>query len=246
MSLNGIKGVIFDLGSTLIEFETRSWDDIFYDGQKAGYDYLIKSGHNLPEFEQVHKELVEIRNQYRSHSQKTLTEWTITQAPEKLFKQLGLAQSEELANQFIDHFYEVVQESIVICDGAVEMLESLKANDYRTGLISNTIFPPRHHEQDVVQYSLAPCLDFRIYSSAFGFRKPHESIYREGLKQIDLPASEVIYVGDRFIEDVQGPQAIGIKGILKFREGREYPDPFPDGTTVIHHLSEILDLLNIK
>lgn len=246
MSLNGIKGVIFDLGSTLIEFETRDWDDIFYDGHKAGYYYLIKAGHNLPSFEVVHNDLVEIRNQFRSHSQKTLTEWTITQAPAKLFRQLGLDQPEILANQFMDRFYEVVQASIVMCDGAVEMLQSLKANGYRTGLISNTIFPPRHHEEDVVQYNLAPYLDFRIYSSAFGFRKPHESIYKEGLKQIDLSASEVIYVGDRFIEDVEGPQAIGIKGILKFREGRVYPDPLPDGTTVIHHLSEILDLLNIK
>lgn len=246
MNLNGIKGVIFDLGSTLIEFETRSWDDIFYDGQKAGYDHLINSGQNLPPFEEVNKDLVEIRNKFRAHCQKTLTEWTITQAPEELFRQLNLDRPEEMANRFIDKFYEVVQESIVLCDGAVEMLQSLKANGIKTGLISNTIFPTRHHEEDVVQYNLAPYLDFRIYSSAFGYRKPHESIFREGLKQIDLPASEVAYVGDRFIEDVEGPEKIGIKGILKFREGRGYPDPLPKDTTVIHHLSEILKLLNIE
>jgi len=53
---------------------------------------------------------------------------------------------------------------------------------------------------------------------------------------------ETIFVGDRLVEDVGGPQSVGIKGILKFTDGRDYSAPITPYKT-IHELSELDSIL---
>lgn len=246
MSYSHIKGIIFDLGSTLIEFESRSWDEITIEGQKLAYDDLIDSDHHLPDFESFNKRLEEIKSRFRTQAIETLIEWRSLEAFELLLTELRLENPDKQARKCMDAFYGIVRKGIVLCEGAVTTLEELKKRGYKTGLISNTIFPRLDHEVDLDTFGLKPYIDFRIYSSEFGYRKPYPGIYREGLKMIGLPANETLYVGDRYIEDVEGPQNIGMAAILKYREGREYPDPMPEGFDVIDKISELLEKLDTK
>jgi putative hydrolase of the HAD superfamily len=116
----------------------------------------------------------------------------------------------------------------------------------RTGLISNTIFPGREHDVDLDNLGLMPYIDFRLYSCDFGYRKPHPGIYEEGLRLVGLPAHETLFVGDRYYEDVDGPQKAGMSGVLVYHEGRDYPDPMPDGFPVIYKLPELLEIEAIQ
>ena len=240
-----IKGVIFDLGSTLIEFESRSWDEITDEGQRLAYGQLITSNHSLPDYESFNHRLEEIKNQFRSVAAETLVEWRAFDAWEKLLIELELNDPEGQARKSIDLFYDVVRDGVVLCDGARDTLRILKSKGYRVGLISNTIFPARSHEVDLDNFGLIPYIDFRLYSSEFGYRKPHSSLYQAGLEKIGLPAGETIFVGDRYKEDVEGPMKEGMSAVLKYREGRDYPDPMPDGFAVIDEISELLKVLEI-
>lgn len=242
--MSEIKGIIFDLGSTLLEFESRSWEEISLDGHRRAYDHLISNDHQLPDFETFNARLEEIKNEYRAVALETLREWQSTVAFEKLLAEYGLENVREQSIRSMDLFYELVREGFVLCEGANEVLAELKRRGYRTGLMSNTIFPRYSHEVDLEHYDLKRYLDFRIYSSDFGYRKPHPAIYEEGLRRIGLPASETLFVGDRYIEDVDGPQKHGMSAVLKYREGRKYPDPMPEGFPVIHSLTELLDIVD--
>lgn len=244
MSLSHIRGIIFDLGSTLLEFESRPWDEITYEGQKRAYDQLVSDDHHLPDFETFNARLEEIKAEYRARAVETLQEWCSVDAFEKVLAEYGLSDAKEQGSRSIDIFYELVREGFVLCEGAREVLAKVKERGYKTGLMSNTIFPGTAHEIDLDNFGLSPYLDFRIYSSEFGYRKPHPEIYREGLRRIGLPAEETLFVGDRYFEDIEGPQNMGMSAILKYREGREYPDPMPEGFPVIHSLTELPDLLN--
>lgn len=240
---SGIKGIIFDLGSTLIEFENRTWDEMTHEGQLLGYNNLENGSHRLPDYDTFVSQLEAVKNEYRAVARTTYVEWDICEAVARYFTELGLDNAQKQSGRFVGLFYGIVREQVTLCDGAIETLRALKDQGFRLGLISNTIFPRAEHEVDIRAHGLAPFLDFRVYSSEFGKRKPHPDIYRYGLKKIGLSAEQTVFVGDRYLEDVQGPAEVGMPGILKFRAGREYPNPMPPGTIVVHSLSEILSIL---
>jgi HAD superfamily hydrolase (TIGR01549 family) len=244
MPYSHIRGIIFDLGSTLIEYENRPWPDISYDGQKLAYESMVSETDKLPDFETFNTRLEEIKDQFRVRARETLAEWRASQAPEMLFRELGLDNPKRRGERFIDVFYTAVRDQLSVEDGAAEVLKTLKDRGYPLGLISNTIYPRRHHENDLRQFALMEYLTFRIYSSELGRRKPHPDIFRAGLDLMRLPPSDILYVGDRIPEDVEGARAAGMDVILKLRPKREYPDPLPEGLTVIRRLDELPDLLD--
>jgi putative hydrolase of the HAD superfamily len=246
MSYAHIKGVLFDLGSTLVEFEERPWPEITHEGQKVAYDQLVDSDHRLPDYETFYAQLENVKNGFRAAAATTLVEWRAMEAYAVFLAELGLDRPQEQSRIFMDTFYAAVCDQFVVCDGAGDLLRGLKRQGYRVGVVSNTIFPQRHHDGDLDRFGLMAYLDFRIYSSEFGFRKPHPAIYEEGLRQIGLAAEETLFAGDRYYEDVEGPQKLGMPAVLKYREGRTYPDPMPDGFPVIHSLYELMDILDIK
>jgi len=90
------------------------------------------------------------------------------------------------------------------------------------------------------RYGLLDYFDFTIFSVEFGYRKPHPSIYARAIELIDSPPEKLFFVGDRYIEDCAGPKKSGLTPILKYREGREYPDPLPEDLIVVKTLSEII------
>ncbi|MEE9443492.1 MAG: HAD family hydrolase [candidate division Zixibacteria bacterium] len=162
---------------------------------------------------------------------------------EKLLTEFEINNPVEQSQKFVTTFYEIVRRGITLCDGVCETLHGLKERSLPMGIISNTIFPGEEHDVDLINYEIMPYFDFRVYSCDVGWRKPRPEIYREGLKLIDLPPENTVYVGDRYIEDVRGPQELGMNGVLKYREGREYPEPMPEGFPVIHRLDELLKII---
>jgi putative hydrolase of the HAD superfamily len=57
-----------------------------------------------------------------------------------------------------------------------------------------------------------------VTSQGAGVEKPHPLIFQTALGLLDLPAEEVLHVGDRKIEDVEGAEAVGM-GALWLRRG---------------------------
>ncbi len=242
--MSKIQGILFDLGSTLLEFETRPWQETTLEGHRRAYEHLVSSDHKLPDFDTFTARWQEIMNECRAEAMETLREWRSVDVLERLLTEYGLDNVHEQSVRSWTAFYELVRERIVLCEGANEVLRELKRRGYRTGVVSNTTFPEYSHEGDLESIGLKQYLDFRIYSSEFGYRKPHSAIYEEGLRRIGLPASATLFVGDRYIEDVDGPQKHGMSAVLKYREGRIYPDPMPEGFPVIHALPELLDIVD--
>lgn len=245
MSIIDIKGIIFDLGSTLIEFEFMAWDEMMRTGQRFAYDHLDNPTVDLPDFETFSARLEKIKSEYRKQAAETLVEWSLDTALEKIFSELGLDNVRARSKKASNDLYDALRAGFTPCEGARELLQKLKQGGYRIGLISNTIFPARVHEVDLDKFGLKPYIDFRIYSSEYGYRKPYPGIYSEGLRLIDLPPERVLFVGDRYVEDVEGPRRAGMSAVLKYHAGRTYPDPMPADIPVINRLSELSNMLKV-
>jgi HAD superfamily hydrolase (TIGR01509 family) len=88
---------------------------------------------------------------------------------------------------------------------------------------------PRIQHAKVTALGLDALVDHVVVSDDLGgrgLRKPHPAAFLRALALLDLPASEVVHVGDRPAKDVAGARGVGMRA-LRVRTG-EYaalPDP---------------------
>jgi len=97
-------------------------------------------------------------------------------------------------------------------------LDDLRRRGRKLGLVSNTARDlaafVRHHALEV---------DAALSSRAHGKVKPHESIFRAVLAELEVEAEDAAMVGDSVEDDIEGAEALGIRPFLLDRDGR-YPD----------------------
>lgn len=103
--------------------------------------------------------------------------------------------------------------------GAVDAVRQLKACGYRMGLVSNCMLPPACCHEELARHGFAGLLDFAIFSSEVGYRKPSPIIYDAALRAAfpeGRPAdlSRVLFVGDSPAFDVLTPSRMGMKTAL--------------------------------
>lgn len=105
----------------------------------------------------------------------------------------------------------------------VPMLEELKKQGLKIGLISNCYF----EEAKVIRDSeLFPYFDAVCLSCELGIRKPEEDIYKVCMKELSVEADECVYVGDGGSYELETAKKLGMKPVQAtwyFKEGTTQP-----------------------
>lgn len=57
-------------------------------------------------------------------------------------------------------------------------------------------------------------MDAHIWSCHTGAAKPDPAIYLAAAKALNLPPKAILFVGDRQLEDVDGPRSVGMRSVL--------------------------------
>ena len=238
-----LKAILFDMGSTLLEFENYTWEVLGRSCAENSYRFLQENGLKLPQFEEYGLLLRDEFLKARAEVEESLKEFKFKQVAGHVFHRLDLSASNGLYHRFVEVYYQPVTDQITLIDGAEEILRHFKNQGLKIGIISNTIFPERFHLVELKRFGLYPYLDFHIFSSTIGFRKPHPRIFQEALDNLMIDSSQAIFVGDRLVEDVGGAQKVGMKGILKYHQGRDYTAPIiPDAQ--IEDLNELEEVIS--
>jgi HAD superfamily hydrolase (TIGR01509 family) len=122
------------------------------------------------------------------------------------------------------------------------LLESLRGRGLKLGLVSNAFDPGWILHRDLEQMGLAERLDFAVFSSEIGKRKPHPAIFERALEALGVTASETVFVGDRLYEDVRGAGELGMATVqaLWFRA-----DEHPEGGEPDFQAFTQMDVLNV-
>ncbi len=98
--------------------------------------------------------------------------------------------------------------------GINETLEQLSRH-YTLGIISDTIHTTGRglrtlmQRQGILQY-----IRVFVFSDEVGASKPARAVFERAQKELAVPFAEIVHVGDRESNDVDGPLAIGMKCIL--------------------------------
>jgi HAD superfamily hydrolase (TIGR01549 family) len=111
---------------------------------------------------------------------------------------------------------------------------------HRLGLVSNFDHAPTAHAV-LARHGVATCFAVTLISDSFGRRKPHPAIFAAALAQLDVPASEALYVGDTHADDVVGALACGMDVAWIVRP--DEADREPRATHRIASLAALRDLL---
>jgi putative hydrolase of the HAD superfamily len=239
------KGVIFDLGSTLIEYDVMPWPELAALGILEMRRRLSVDHPDLPSEGDFIDLITRIKTEYRLESNATLKEWNMTDVMARVCQELSLPNHEEMHGSLFDAYYAPTDERLYRYDDTPDVLAKLKEQGIAIGLVSNTIFPERTHRGELSRFGISQYFDNLIFSSTFGWKKPDPRIFKAAADGIGLSPQDCVYVGDRYLEDIVGPSLIGMPAILKNKDRVEYPSPLPSDTRMIQTLSGIFDHLEI-
>ena len=217
-----LKAVLFDMGSTLIEFENLTWDELRRLSTEKGYEFLKEKDATVPDFDDFSMVLYDEFAKARAEIEENLNELEFEKVIFDFFTRLNLSTSDGIYGSFLEVYYKPVTDQLTLIVGAEDLLKHFKEKDLKIGLVSNTIFPEKYHLRELKRFGLYPYLDAHFFSSEVGLRKPHPKIFQLALDELKVDPSEAVFIGDRLKEDVGGAQDVGMKGILKYHEGRDY------------------------
>ncbi|MDM8528564.1 HAD family hydrolase [Anaerolineales bacterium HSG24] len=207
-----IKGIIFDLGSTLIRF-SGDWKITDQTGAEAMSNWFKKK-----RIKHDQKAFVDAFLSERAAgfvvAQQTDMEVTTTASLEKTIKKMNMSdQAVPLISDAIKIYLEAESKSWFCYDDTIPTLKMLKRQGYFMGLYSNAMDDP-FVQRLVNQYRLRPLLSPTFSSAGLGWRKPKAEPFQLIAERWEIPTNEIVVVGDNLRTDILGAQNAGMAGIL--------------------------------
>jgi putative hydrolase of the HAD superfamily len=232
-----LRAVLFDWGDTLMDFQYDEdlMDAAFRAGLEAiGRDDLAPAD--------------EIRAHFREEFEPlfwqpgTLEEIEYPGLIRQALGHFGIELESEELDRFLEAEHTAWEPARVLGSTTHALLELLRNRGLGLGVVSNAFDPGPLLHRDLEQMGIAQRIDFAVFSSEVGKRKPHAEIFERALTALDVEPRDALFVGDRLYEDVRGAAEVGMRTAqaLWFRA-----DEHPDGGEPDYQAFTQMDVLNI-
>ncbi len=206
-----VKAVFFDLGSTLIYFDSP-WVDVFARSSREMVKALQAAGFSVDP-QTFAAEFRDRLDAYYSEREAEYLEYTTLSVLRDLLAENGFTRLDNgrLAPA-LRAMYAVTQECWHSELEAVPTLKILRDSGYRLALISNA-----SDDVDVQvlvdKADIRPFFEVVLTSAAVGLRKPHRRIFEIVLDRMRLDPREVVMVGDTLNADILGARNVGMRSV---------------------------------
>lgn len=241
-----IRAVVFDLGHTL-------WD---YAPTEAARRYNILRLHDrlAQDLAEATPEPSAIDRAIGAVARRWFRDWDeridgYVQPPsDRLIAEalgsLGLALPDSAVTELTAIFFGSELDMPVVEPDTLAAIGALHGRGLALGCVTNTITTEAGIRDALTRLGMMRYLRSVVASSATGYRKPHPSLFRRALEELDVAPEAAVFVGDRLFDDVAGAQAIGMRAVLT-QQYRQEPldalDVAPDA--VITRLAELPDAI---
>ena len=231
-----LEAVLFDWGDTLMDFQ---FDEELMDRAfRAGLAALDR--HDLP--------ADEIRAHFRERFEPlfwipgTLEEIEYPGMIRDALAHFGIEISDDELNAFLEAEHAAWQPARVLGSTTHALLDSLREDGLKLGLVSNAFDPGWLLRRDLEQMGIAERIEVAVFSSEVGKRKPHPEIFETALAALGVAPERALFVGDRLYEDIRGAGELGMTTMqaIWFRA-----DEHPDGREPDFQAFTQFDVLNI-
>jgi putative hydrolase of the HAD superfamily len=195
-----VKAVIFDWGGTLTPWHTIDHDALWRD-LCLGYFAADQAAEVAARLREA--ELALWRQSERLHESASL---------ELLCARAGVPT---LPGGFWAGYFSAWDPHTFTDPDAPALLRSLRAQDIKVGVLSNTMWPRSAHERVFVRDGVDRLIDGAVYSSEIPWTKPHPEAFRAAMDAVgvDDPAA-CVFVGDRPFDDIYGAKRVGMRAVL--------------------------------
>lgn len=236
LNIDIIKGIIFDYGGTL-DTGGDHWSHVI----RAAYD---KAGIAVDEaafreaYVEVERELARTRHILPHHDFHDLLKIKMRLELQwlSMHGHFPAASVEAKSIETARYCYEAAREKV---DEARPVLAAL-SKKYPLVMVSNFYGNLATVLKD---FGIDIYFSHIIESATEGVRKPDPEIFRRGVKALNLPAEEVLVVGDSYSKDILPAEEIGCQTL--WIKGRGWTDSEAEigNENIISEISEVGDLL---
>ncbi|MGB2952765.1 MAG: HAD family hydrolase [Gaiellaceae bacterium] len=232
-----LEAVLFDWGDTLMEFTYAP--ELVEAGHRAGLEAVGRE--DLPDVSVL---AARFRERYEPlfWAPGTVEEIEYPGLVRQLFGDFGIEISDEELARFLEAEHAAWEPARRLAPATHGLLEALRSRGLKLGLVSNAFDPGWLLHRDLERMGLAERLDFAVFSSEVGKRKPHRAIFDRALEALGVASERALFVGDRLYEDVRGAAEVGMLTVqaLWFRA-----DEHPEGAEPDFQAFTQLDVLNV-
>lgn len=206
-----IKGVIFDLGMTLIRY-IGDWEASMERGKRSLTAHMLR---NKYQFDANH--FMEVFGERLEKSQNSRLKDQIERPTADLLKvvmaQFGYDEiSDDIIESAMRQFYAESEIYWIPMSASLQVLIELRDEGYLLGLISNA-GDERNVSRLISKANLEDFFDPLLVSAVERIRKPDVRIFQKVLDLWDLTGEQVVMVGDALDQDILGAQNAGIRHI---------------------------------
>ena len=224
-----IKGVLFDMGGTLVENIDIKLENI----GDCLYKYVNHNVFSKEYFDEYfEKRIIEL---LKNRGEKEYQFSSLVKGLASKFyilKDLRILEKECCDNLC----------KYCLVDNVIEYLDYLKMKGMKMIVLSNTCFSKDVIVNQLDQFGLIKYFSDVVVSSEYDFRKPNEKFFKVGLESIGLKANEVVMIGNSLWADVEGASRLGIKSILIDKDSYYDSDELKKVNTLIKTIKNYKEL----
>lgn len=245
-----IKTVVFDLGGTLVEYSGNhdSWPQLEAPGLDAAYAVLSEAGLKLPrphKFRAAGYEILPRRWADATAGKKNLTTASfLTEILDTLQASKPDGRTLELA---VTDYEAAVCNDAAAIPHAQAVVEQLRDDGYRLGLISNTMYRGQSHMSDMERFGLADLFDSLLFSADTNKWKPNRAPFTHVMSELRASPETTVFIGDDPGTDIVGARRAGMHAV-HFDSSDRFPAPGieqPDATIDdLRQLHSVLQYMN--
>jgi len=207
-----VRGVIFDLGSTLM-FLDGEWQDVINRGLAEMAAFFERKRVRLDGAGLAESFLAQ-RRAGREVAFRSNREVTCSESLRSALKELGAPPAGfGLVTEAVRVYFGPEEAAWTAFPDARTTLKHLSQCGYRLGLLSNAT-DDAFIQRLVNRLELRPWLAPTFSSAGLGARKPLREPFELILSRWSLPPEEVIVVGDILDADILGAHNSGMRGVL--------------------------------
>ena len=221
-----IKGIIFDMGGTIISTNNmnlrRASDSV--------HTYLVDKSITSDQFYFFTKKIVDDILKNRTNIEISFMRLIYLY---KMFYGLFSINDTELELILTYSLFDYALEEKV-----VELLERLKDEKIKMIILSNSLFSEAALRDVLRKFDVEKYFDKVISSADSLVRKPYDLFFLYGVKEIGYELDNIVYIGNDYHYDCLGCKNIGLKVIYYNNKNKEYK-PFK-GMKEIKNYNELL------
>ncbi|MBM4435974.1 MAG: HAD hydrolase-like protein [Actinobacteria bacterium] len=234
-----IRGVLFDLGDTLVTQEALLGSVSNRLGALAVLEVVRPLMDAPPTPGQLAEGLGEGLHEALAEAYRTSAAMPDARDVfRRVFDAFEWAPSLEQIDRLLPLYFKPHYDAMRALPGAVETLATLRRDGLRVAILANLIYGEPLLVRRLQTLGLLEHADALILSSESGWLKPHPAPFRDAQARFGLQAAELVMVGDDWDVDVRTPQRLGLRAIWRPRPGTTLPDHVrPDG--IVHELRDV-------